>query len=286
MKKLLIIALAALMLTGCYDVTTKITDPKTVLITLDGATITKGDVYNIMSQADPYPAVVALTLSKKIILEKEVGRTDAIKAAADAAKAAFIEEADDDLEGALKEAGYDTIDEMYEDKFIVEAQSDYLVGNYLNTTYSTVSSTYAPRKARIMKIDKEADATAALAAIKAGQSFTDVAKKYNVTGFNTETAIYYTGSELPEAVLTFLKDASLPTLSDVLEDTTNDLYYIVQISVADASKIQTEVVDFFKKEASFVELALLGYYESNGFKIYGRALYDMISAQYPDYIID
>jgi len=286
MKKLLIIALAALMLTGCYDVTTKITDPKTVLITLDGATITKGDVYNIMSQADPYPAVVALTLSKKIILEKEVGRTDAIKAAADAAKAAFIEEADDDLEGALKEAGYDTIDEMYEDKFIVEAQSDYLVGNYLNTTYSTVSSTYAPRKARIMKLDKEADATAALAAIKAGQSFTDVAKKYNVTGFNTETAIYYTGSELPEAVLTFLKDASLPTLSDVLEDTTNDLYYIVQISVADASKIQTEVVDFFKKEASFVELALLGYYESNGFKIYDRALYDMISAQYPDYIID
>ena len=286
MKKLLIIALAALMLTGCYDVTTKITDPKTVLITLDGATITKGDVYNIMSQADPYPAVVALTLSKKIILEKEVGRTDAIKAAADAAKAAFIDEADDDLEGALKEAGYDTIDEMYEDKFIVEAQSDYLVGNYLNTTYSTVSSTYAPRKARIMKIDKEADATAALAAIKAGQSFTDVAKKYSVTGFNTETAIYYTGSELPEAVLTFLKDASLPTLSDVLEDTTNDLYYIVQISVADASKIQTEVVDFFKKEASFVELALLGYYESNGFKIYDRALYDMISAQYPDYIID
>jgi hypothetical protein len=286
MKKLLIIALAALMLTGCYDVTTKISDPKTVLITLDGATITKGDVYNIMSQADPYPAVVALTLSKKIILEKEVGRTDAIKAAADTAKAAFIEAADDDLEGALKEAGYDTIDEMYENKFIVEAQSDFLVGNYLNTTYSTVSSTYAPRKARIIKIDKEADATAALAAIKAGQSFTDVAKKYGVTGFNTEQAIYYTGSELPQPVLTFLKDASLPTLSDVIKDSTNDFYYIVQISVADASKIQTEVVDFFKKQPSFVELALLGYYQSNNFTIYDRALYDMISAQYPDYIID
>lgn len=286
MKKLLIVALAALMLTGCYDVTTKISDPKTVLITLDGATITKGDVYDIMSQADPYPAVVALTLSKKIILEKEVGRPDAVKTAADAAKAKFIEDADDDLEGALEEAGYDTIEKMYEDKFIVEAQSDYLVGNYLNTTYSTVSSTYAPRKARIIKIEKEDDADDALAAIKAGQSFTDVAKEYGVTGFNTETAIYYTGSTLPTAVLTFLKDASLPTLSDVIEDTTNDVFYIVQISVADASKIQTEVVDFFKKEASFIELALLGYYESNGFKIYDRALYDMISAQYPDYIID
>lgn len=286
MKKLLIVALAGLMLTGCYDVTTKISDPKTVLITLDGATITKGDVYDIMSQADPYPAVVALTLSKKIILEKEVGRTDAIKAVADAAKAKFIADAKDDLEGALDKAGYDTIDEMYEDKFIVEAQSDYLVGNYLNTTYSTVSSTYAPRKARVMKIEKEADAKAALADIKAGQSFTDVAKEYSVTGFNTETAIYYTGSTLPEAVLTFLKDASLPTLSDVIKDSTNNVYYIVQISVADASKIQTEVVDFFKKEASFIELALLGYYESNGFKIYDRALYDMINAQYPDYIID
>jgi hypothetical protein len=286
MKKLLIVALAALMLTGCYDVTTKISDPKTVLITLDGATITKGDVYDIMSQADPYPAVVALTLSKKIILEKEVGRPDAVKTIADAAKAKFIDDADDDLEGALEEAGYDTIDEMYEDKFMVEAQSDYLVGNYLNTTYSTVSSTYAPRKARIIKIEKEEDADDALAAIKAGSSFSDVAEEYGVTGFNTETAIYYTGSALPTAVLTFLKDASLPTLSDVIEDTTNDVFYIVQISVADASKIQTEVVDFFKKEASFIELALLGYYQSNGFKIYDRSLYDMITAQYPDYIID
>jgi parvulin-like peptidyl-prolyl isomerase len=286
MKKLLIVALAALMLTGCYDVTTKISDPKTVLITLDGATITKGDVYDIMSQADPYPAVVALTLSKKIILEKEVGRPDAVKAEADAAKAKFIEDADDDLEGALEEAGYDTIEKMYEDKFMVEAQSDFLVGNYLNTTYSTVSSTYAPRKARIIKIEKEDDADEALAAIKAGQSFSDVAEEYGVTGFNSETAIYYTGSALPEAVLTFLKDASLPTLSDVIEDTSNDVFYIVQISVADASKIQTEVVDFFKKESSFIELALLGYYESNGFTIYDRALYDMISAQYPDYIID
>jgi hypothetical protein len=286
MKKLLIVALAALMLTGCYDVTTKISDPKTVLITLDGATITKGDVYDIMSQADPYPAVVALTLSKKIILDKEVGRPDAVKTVADAAKAKFIEDADDDLEGALEEAGYDTIDEMYEDKFMVEAQSDYLVGNYLNTTYSTVSSTYAPRKARIIKIEKEDDADEALAAIKAGTSFSDVAEEYGVTGFDTELAIYYTGSALPTAVLTFLKDATLPTLSEVIEDTTNDVFYIVQINVADASKIQSEVVDFFKKEASFIELALLGYYESNGFKIYDRALYDMINAQYPDYIID
>lgn len=286
MKKLLIVVLSVVMLTGCYDVTTKISDPKTVLITLDGATITKGDVYNIMSQADPYPAVVALTLSKKIILEKEVGRPDAVKAAADAAKAKFIEDADDELTKALEEAGYDTIDEMYENKFMVDAQSDYLVGNYLNTTYSTVSSTYSPRKARIIKIEKEDDADDALAAIKAGQSFTDVAKEYGVTGFNSEAAIYYSGSSLPTAVLTFLKDASLPTLSDVIEDTTNDVFYIIQISVADPSKIQTEVVDFFKKEASFIELALLGYYESNGFKIYDRSLYDMITAQYPDYIID
>jgi hypothetical protein len=286
MKKLLIVVLSVVMLTGCYDVTTKISDPKTVLITLDGATITKGDVYDIMSQADPYPAVVALTLSKKIILEKEVGRPDAVKAAADAAKAKFIEDADDDLTKALEEAGYDTIDEMYENKFMVDAQSDYLVGNYLNTTYSTVSSTYSPRKARIIKIEKEDDADDALAAIKAGQSFTDVAKEYGVTGFNSEAAIYYSGSSLPTAVLTFLKDASLPTLSDVIEDTTNDVFYIIQISVADPSKIQTEVVDFFKKEASFIELALLGYYESNGFKIYDRSLYDMITAQYPDYIID
>jgi hypothetical protein len=90
---------------------------------------------------------------------------------------------------------------------------------------------------------------------------------------------------LPELVATFMQAAHVPTLSDVLEDTDNKLYYIVQVNVADANGIKDEIISTFTKDATFVELGLMGYYTSNKFTIYDRTLYDMIKTNYPDYII-
>jgi len=285
MKKLLVLVLAAFMLVGCYDKTTSISDKGTVLVSLDNKTITKGDVYDVMGKVEPYPAVVALTLSKRIILNKEVGVTAEITTAAQAALAAWLETNKADVAKALKDAGYKDQDDIYNNKFILEAQSDSLVSKYLTDTFTTIVSTYKPVKARVMEIEKKADATAALAAIKAGDSFATVAAKYGNKKYSSDLKIYYTASDLPDLVLTFLKGATLPTLSDVIEDTDNSLYYVVQVSVADANAMKDEVITTFKKDPTFIELALMGYYTSDAFKIYDRTLYDMISTNYPDYII-
>ena len=286
MKKLLIILLAAFMLVGCYDKTTKISDSNTVLVTLDNKTITKGDIYQVMGKVEPYPAVVALTLSKKMILAKEVGVTAEITAAATTALNAFLETNKADVAKAIKDAGYKDQDDIYNNKFIVEAQSDSLVKKYLTDTFSTIVSTYKPVKARLMQIVKKADADLALAAIKNGESFDAVALKYGDKKYASESKIYYTGSDLPELVATFLQAAHVPTLSDVLEDTDNKLFYIVQVNVADPNGIKDEIISTFTKDATFVELGLMGYYSSNKFTIYDRTLYDMIKTNYPDYIIN
>jgi hypothetical protein len=238
-----------------------------------------------MGKVEPYPAVVVLTLSKKMILAKEVGTTAAITAAADAALAAWLETNKADVQKALDDAGYKDQAAIYNDKFIVEAQSNSLVSKYIETTFSTIVSTYKPVKARVMEIEKKADATLALAAIKAGDSFATVATKYGNKQYSSDLAIYYTGSDLPDLVLTFLKGVTLPTLSDVIEDTNNSLYYIVQVSVADGNAMKEEVITTFTKNAIFIEMALMGYYESNEFKIYDRTVYDMIKTNYPDYIV-
>jgi len=286
MKKLLIIVLAAFMLVGCYDKTTKISDPKTVLVTLDNKTITKGDIYDVMGKVEPYPAVVALTLSKRMILAKEVGTTAAITAAATTALNAFLEKNKADVAKAIKDAGYKDQTDIFNNKFIVEAQADALVSKYLTDTFTTIVSTYKPVKARLMEIEKKTDADLALKAIKDGESFDAVAKKYANDSYVSDSKIYYTGSDLPELVATFLKAAMVPTLSDVMEDTDNKLFYIVQVNVADANSIKDEIITTFTKDATFVELGLMGYYTSNKFKIYDRTLYDMIGVNYPDYIID
>ena len=286
MKKLFVILLAAFMLVGCYDKTTKISDPKTVLVTLDNKTITKGDIYDVMGKVEPYPAVVALTLSKKMILAKEVGITAEITAAATTALNAFLEKNKADVAKAIKDAGYKTQEDIYNNKFVVEAQADALVSKYLTDTFTTIVSTYKPVKARLMEIEKKTDADLALAAIKNGESFDAVAKKYANDSYVSDSKIYYTGSDLPELVATFLQAAHVPTLSDVMEDTDNKLFYIVQVNVADANSIKEEIITTFTKDANFIELGLMGYYTSNKFKIYDRTLYDMIGTNYPDYIIE
>jgi hypothetical protein len=286
MKKLLIIVLAAFMLVGCYDKTTKISDPKTVLVTLDNKTITKGDIYDVMGKVEPYPAVVALTLSKRMILAKEVGITAEITAAATTELNAFLEKNKADVAKAITDAGYKDQTDIFNNKFIVEAQADALVSKYLTDTFTTIVSTYKPVKARLMEIEKKTDADLALKAIKEGESFDAVAKKYANDSYVSDSKIYYTGSDLPELVATFLQAAHVPTLSDVMEDTDNELFYIVQVNVADANSIKEEIITTFTKDATFVELGLMGYYTSNKFKIYDRTLYDMIGVNYPDYIID
>jgi hypothetical protein len=285
MKKLFVILLAAFMLVGCYDKTTKISDAKTVLVTLDNKTITKGDIYDVMGKVEPYPAVVTLTLSKKMILAKEVGTTAEITAAATTALNAFLEKNKADVAKAIKDAGYKTQEDIYNNKFIVEAQADALVSKYLTDTFTTIVSTYKPVKARLMEIEKKADADLALAAIKNGQSFDAVALKYGDKKYVSDSKIYYTGSDLPELVATFLQAARVPTLSDVMEDTDNKLFYIIQVNVADANSIKDEIITTFTKDANFIELGLMGYYTSNKFTIYDRTLYDMIKTNYPDYII-
>jgi parvulin-like peptidyl-prolyl isomerase len=285
MNKLLVLIIASFLLVGCYDKTTSISDKDTVLISLDGKNITKGDIYNVMGKVEPYPAVVALTITKKMILAKEIGITPAVTAAADAALAIFLEANKADLQKGLDAAGFKTQEELYDEKLIIEAQSDILVSQYLDTTFATVISTYKPIKARVMEIEKKVDADAALAAIKAGASFATVADKYGNDKYNSDLKVYYSASDLPDLVLTFLKQATLPTLSEVIADTTNDLYYVVQVSVADGNAMKEEVITTFKKDALFIQMAIMGYYESEKFKIYDRTIYDMIQKNYPDYIV-
>jgi len=285
MKKLLVLIIASFLLVGCYDKTTSISDKDTVLISLDGKNITKGDIYNVMGKVEPYPAVVALTITKKMILAKEIGITPAVTAAADAALATFLEANKADLQKGLDDAGFKTQEELYNEKLIIEAQSDILVSQYLDTTFATIISTYKPIKARVMEIEKKVDADAALAAIKGGASFATVADKYGNDKYNSDLKVYYSASDLPDLVLTFLKQATLPTLSEVIADTTNDLYYVVQVSVADGNAMKEEVISTFKKDALFIQMAIMGYYESEKFKIYDRTIYDMIQKNYPDYIV-
>ncbi len=284
MKKILLILACAILMVGCYDKTTKVSDPNTVLVTLDGGKITKGDVYSVMSHLDPYPAVVTLNLAQKYIFEKEIGLTDAVKTAADAALAKFIAAAGKDIQKALDDAGYKTAEEYYNQVCVTKAQKDILVVAYLTNTFESIVATYKPVKARVIEIKDATKAAAALAEIKNGADFTTVAKKYTSTAYPGVSTIYYSESTLPTEVLKALTDAKLPTLSGVIVSADTGFWYIAQISVTDAAKMKDEIITQFKDNSTFINKALLGFYEEYKFRIYDKTIYDMMAKNYADYI--
>ena len=68
MKKLVLLALGALLLAGCSDARASLKDPKTAVFSVGNQTLTKGDMYNFMLARDA--GYFTINEAKKVIFEK------------------------------------------------------------------------------------------------------------------------------------------------------------------------------------------------------------------------
>ena len=284
MKKLFPILLVLVLLVGCSDATAKVSGSSTSLITMDGAKVTKGQIYSIMANQDPTATV--LQMATKIVLNKEIGLTDEVKALADTQLATIKTSLGDSLQTYLDYYGYADVQALYDENIVPGIQQELLVKKHVTENFDTFAVTYFPRKTRIIETTTEALATAAIAEIKAGADFGAVAKKYSSTTYTGAEQIVYSATSLAADVLTFVQSTTVPTLSPTaIADTTTGKFYVVQVTVADPAKFKDEIISTFATEDTFVSLALATYFKSGKFKIYDKSIYDLFSTNYSSYMI-
>lgn len=280
MKKLLVILSLSLLLMGCGNKTTNVSNSSDVLIKVGTQSVTVGQVYSQMMTTDA-PAIIK-QMATRIILNKEVPVTDEIKADADIALKEFVDSVYDNIDLYLEYYGYENETDYYENGIIPSIQQETLVRNYLTENFDTLVAGYRPKKIRLIEITDVTLAAAALSEIKAGIDFSVVADKYSTSTYPGDEELVNNTSSLPEVVITFVDYLTTPTLSDVLTDGTTN--YIVQITNADTNKLKDEIIEAFAVDTIFMEKALESYFVKYNFTIYDKSIYDVFVQSYPNYL--
>lgn len=282
MKKLLVILSLSLLLMGCGNKTTNVSNSSDVLVKVGDQSITVGQIYSQMMVADS--TTVIKQMATRIILDKEVPVTDEIKAKADTILQEFVDSVSDNLDLYLEYYGYKDQTDYYDNGIIPSIQQETLVKNYLTENFDAVVAGYRPKKIRLIEITDATLAATALAEIKAGEEFAVVAEKYASANYFGDEELVNNTSSLPSVIIDFIDYLTVPTLSEVLTDGTTN--YIVQITNADTNKLKDEIIETFSLDTTFMEKALESYFIKYNFSIYDKTIYDLFSQSFPNYLND
>jgi hypothetical protein len=282
MKKILVILSLSLVLVGCGNKTTNVSNSKEVLIKVGDQTVTVGDVYSQMMSTDS--TAIIKQMATRAILNKEVPVTDEMKVEADEVLKQFTDSVLDNIDLYLEYYGYKDATDYYDNGIIPSIQQETLVTNYLTENFDSLVAGYRPKKIRLIEITDATLAAAALAEVKAGIDFSVVADKYSTSTYPGDEELVNNTSSLPDVVLNFVDYLTTPTLSDVLTDGTTN--YIVQITNADTNKLKTEIIETFAADTTFMDKALESYFVKHNFTIYDKSIYDVFVQTYPNYLAE
>ena len=278
----MMLALAALLLTGCSDAQAALKDPKTAVFTVGDQTLTKGEMYSFMTARDA--GYFAINEAKKVILENEVPVTEDMKKEAQTALDSYKSMLGDTFNDYLASYGFADEEDYLNNNLILSLRSEQLTKNFINENFDAMVSRYTPKKIKMMQFTDLAKATEALQQVKDGGNFDEIATASGSTVSAAET-IATVQSQYPATVLTFLASTTDPTLSEVIVDDNGTNFYIVQVLSTNAQDFKEQAVDTFAAIPALSSEASVFYFDKYNFTVYDITIYNQLKANYKDYLI-
>lgn len=284
MKKLQVLILAALFLimSGCSDASANISDGNTALFKVGGETVTKENVYTYAKASMAGDGTSMLV--KKGLLDAEVPATEDMEKEAKKTLSTIKENFGSNFTDMLKTNGYSDEDTYYNEVVLVNIQTQELTKKYLNEENKITD--YQPLKLQMVIATSEDKAKDALAAIKGGTSFSDAASKYGDTAKSKgNETIYSTASGLSSTVWTQILNLKEGTTSEVIADTTNNLYYVIKAVKTNVEDYKEDAVDALSAVSSVSSAAFIYYLEKHDFRVWDIDVYNQIKTNNPSYLV-
>lgn len=278
---LFVLFLTSLLLVGCSDANITVKDKDTEFFTVGNQTVKKENVFNSLVKTDAGYTVVSL--ATKYILDQEVPVTDELRSIADETLETYKVYYGDSLEAAFLSNGFKDMDDFYENNLLATARLDKLNQLYVEANFNDLATTYSPKKASVLVFTSQEAASAAKAALDAGNSVLSVADQFKSSTAGTEE-LYTSESSLDISILTYILAAKEPAVSEVLSDSTAASYYVVNIVETDAEAMKEEVVSAISKLSDIPTLTTQFYFKKYRLKIYDRTIYDYVQENYAEYL--
>ncbi len=281
MKKLLCALLALLVLSGCSNTGTAVSDPQGVVLTINEKEYTREELYSFMVANGASYYVV--NEAQKLILNAEVPQTEEMVTTAEESMAGFKEMFGESFLPYLQSMGYPT-EESYLNDLVVAEQLKVLDRQYIESNYETLAARFAPKQFQLLEYADEASATNAIAELDAGTDFEEVAANTGSTNTGAPL-IYTTQSTFDLNVLYELESLSIGEHSPVTvpsSDTTK--YYVVKLLETDTTVLKEDVINELMTLGATAEETITHYFGEYDFQIYDPTIHEQVSVNYPTFL--
>lgn len=276
MKKGLLIVFTTLLLIGCAQAPeTQISNKDDVIVTVNGKSITKGDVYTMMSHQDISSDII--NLAKDYLVDSKVEVTEELKKEAQK----FLAE-QKELLGEFFKTYYGelTDEELLEEYFIPAQKQVQLMKAYFDANKDAILEANKPLKYLELTFDTQEKAEQALTRIKANEDIKKVVEELGTKGANYQfEATVGSTSTIPAIVSEYLKSDEAKQLTWIktpLKDTTTQKYLLIKTEELDSKKLMDEYRDVFASEAANIDKVFTEEFKNEDFKVYDQAIYDSI----------
>lgn len=277
MKKGLLIIFTTLLLIGCTQSSqTQITKKDDVIVIVDGKSITKGDVYTMMSNQDISSDIV--NIAKDYLVDSKVEVNDALKEEAKE----FLAEQQTLLGDFFKTYyGEKTDEELLEEYFIPAQKQVQMMKAYFDANKDAIIEANKPLKYLELTFDTQEKAEEALNRIKANEDIEKVVEELGTKGANYQfEATVGSSSTIPAIVSEYLKSDEAKQLTwnkTPLKDTTTQKYLLIKTEELDSQKLADEYREVFANEAANIDKVFTEEFKNADFKVYDQAIYDSIN---------
>lgn len=288
MKKMImaVLALAMVMgLTGCSDAYTNISDAKAELFTVNGTTITKGDIYPMLLNSSGLDVTLDMLLEHIMDIEVPMGDAELAKAKEDFKE--LKEGYGESFSFVLSYYGYENEDQFYEEAFLPQQQSIMLTAKYVETKFDTLSVTQKPRKVQIIQFtDKETAKTAYERVFTNKEDFKAVAAELGTSAFDGSEIVITTATSIDAALLARLTETTVSKKIEEVVEGTDGKFYVANVVEGDPENFREEACDAIAASSAVTSDATRYFLQQYDFKISDKDVYELYKAEYPDYIFD
>ncbi len=283
MRKLLVVLLALLVLTGCSSNVTQVSDPDEEIIS-GAATYTKQELFEAMKVSD-YSSIILADIAERIArfegmdldeLEEELEET-----------LVAMEESYGDYYTTIM--SYYGGEDYYRLSYTYSYALDYLTELYVEYNYEDFVAEYEPVLVLLQSFDDETEAQTMIDNINSGMTFAEASEEAGFTSTPEET-VYTTASDIDEQLMEWfaecevgLVDTPVVITSESTDDdgetTTSYRYYVIEVISVDADEFFDEFYSSISSDIDTVDIFNY-YFAKYTIEVYDQDVYDLLSETY------
>ena len=283
--KVLLSALAIVLLTGCSGAQANIKSSETIM-TIGSKSYTSQDEFDCIKKANG--GTLTLELCKEAVYDEVIGRgDDIVKEAKDSYKESA--EGNDQIEDQIKKIGYADADDYINTVLVPEAQAKHLTEEYFKDNEEAIIKEYKPSVVTILQCDDAKTAEEALKALKEGESLKNVFKKYSTKDSmyrNTDTILTTLKTDIPSRIVNSSFAADEGVVDEVFTEDGFTYAYVVVKKNSSFKDNFDQFMDEIITGSDFDKEMWVYYFTKYDIKIYDQTIFDFLKQKNPEFLLD